>query len=142
MLGLLFDSDNAAVTQSRPLRTVRRPTSFSRILAPAGLLLEIIHRLADVAFDDVVAQNHADLLAVGEMFGQRQGVGDAAFAFLIGIIQMLQPEFPPVGEQPQEIAGIPAAGHHQDFLESRHPPGSGSGNKSWACHRSAADVCW
>ena len=68
-------------------------TSLSRILAPAFWLSKILDRLADVAFDDVVAQDDADALAVGEMFGQRQRVGDAAFAFLIGVVQMLQAEF-------------------------------------------------
>ena len=47
-----------------------------------------MYRVADRAFHDVVTQHHADLLAVGEMFGQRQCIGDAALAFLIGVIQM------------------------------------------------------
>ena len=57
-----------------------------------GLLAEAVGRLADAAFDDVVAQHDADLLAVGEVLGQRQRVGDAAFAFLIGVVDVLEAE--------------------------------------------------
>ena len=72
----------------------------------------------DIAFDDVVAQNHADLLAVREMFGQRQRVGDTAFTFLVSVIQVFQPEFPAVGQQPQEVPGIAAPCHHHDLLDA------------------------
>ena len=38
------------------------------------------------------------------MFDQRKRVGNAAFAFLIGVVQMLQAEFLAVAEQPQKVA--------------------------------------
>ncbi len=53
------------------------------------------------------------------MFGQRQRVGDAAFAFLVGVVDMLQAELLAVGQQAQKIAGIPAAGHDQDVPDAR-----------------------
>ena len=43
------------------------------------------------------------------MLGQSQGVRDAAFAFLIGIVQMLQSEFLAVRQQTQEVARVPSA---------------------------------
>ena len=61
----------------------------------------------------------ADALAVGEMLGQRQRVRDAAFAFLIGVVQMLQAELAAVGQQAQKIARIPAAGDDQNLSNAR-----------------------
>ena len=72
------------------------------------LLAKAVGGLADVALDDVVAQNHADLLAVGEMLRQRQRVGNAAFAFLVGVVDVFQPELLAVGQQAQKIARISA----------------------------------
>ena len=93
-------------------------TSFEQDVRALRLLAEAVGRLPDVALDDVVAQHDADLLAVGEMFGQRQSVGDAAFAFLVGVVDVLQAELLAVGQQAQEIAGIPAAGDDQDVLDA------------------------
>ena len=85
--------------------------------APSDCSAKAVGRGEDVALDDVVAQDHADLVAVGEVFGQRQGVGDAAFAFLVGVVQMcLRPNCFAVGQQAQKVAGIPAAGDDQDVL--------------------------
>ena len=67
----------------------------------AGLLrLELLRSLADIVLNDVIAQHHTDLLPVGEMFGQSQRVGDAALAFLVSVINMLQSEFLAIGQQP------------------------------------------
>ena len=54
-----------------------------------------------------------------KVLGQRQRVGDAAFAFLIGVIQMLQSEFLAVRQQPQKIAGVPPARHQQNVANPR-----------------------
>ena len=54
-----------------------------------------------------------------EIFRQAKGFGDAAFAFLIGVIDVLQPEVAAIAQQAQEIAGILAAGDQQDFLDPR-----------------------
>ena len=48
-------------------------------------------------------QDHADLLAVGEMFGQSQRVGDTALAFLVGAIQLFPRKFPAVGQLPAGV---------------------------------------
>ena len=42
--------------------------------------------MGDVALDNIVAQDHTYQLTVYKVFGQSQGVGDAALSFLIGII--------------------------------------------------------
>jgi hypothetical protein len=43
-----------------------------------------------VAFDDVIAQNYANRIVRGEVFYQRQGLRDAAFAFLVGVVKMFK----------------------------------------------------
>ena len=65
-------------------------------LGPLLLLFEVGYSLANVVFDNIVAQDHANGLAVCEMFGQRQSVGDAAFPFLVGVVQMLQSKIPAI----------------------------------------------
>ena len=69
--------------------------------------------------NNVVTQDDADAPSVGKVFGQPQGIGNAAFAFLIGVVEVLQAEFPAVGEQPQEVARIAPARHHQDLTNAR-----------------------
>ena len=80
-----------------------------------ALRAETVGRRQDVALDDVVAQHHADLLPVGEVLGQRQGVGDTAFAFLVGVVDVFQAELFAVGEQTQKIAGIAPSGDDQNL---------------------------
>jgi hypothetical protein len=46
--------------------------------------------------------------AVYKMFGQSQGVGNAALSFLTGILEPLQAEALPVAQQFQKISWIPA----------------------------------
>ena len=107
---------------SRISATPKRSAScdlFQQNLGAGPLLLEILRHVPDAAFDDVVAQDHADRFAVGEMLGQAQRVGDAAFALLVGVVQMLQTEFLAIRQQAQEIAGIPPARHHQDLPNTR-----------------------
>ena len=64
-----------------------------------ALMPEVVDCGADIAFDDVVAKDHAHPGLVGEMFRQAQSFGDAAFALLIGVVDMLQAELLAVGEQ-------------------------------------------
>ena len=68
----------------------------------------------DIAFDEVVAEDDADSVAVDEMLGQAQGVGDAAFAFLVGVVDVLEAEVAAVGEKPQKVARILTAGDDED----------------------------
>ena len=88
-----------------------------------------------VVLDDVIAQHHANLLAVGEMFGQRQGVGDTAFAFLVSVVDVFQAELFSVGQEAQKIAGIPAAGDDQNLLY----PGIHKGLDGIVDHRPVID---
>ena len=47
-----------------------------------------VDRLANTALDNVVAKDDADLLPVGKMLCQRQGIGDSALALLIGVVDV------------------------------------------------------
>ena len=69
-------------------------------LGALPLMAELPARFLDAVFQNIVAQDQADAVAPGEMFGQPQRLGDSAGAFLIGVIQILQPEFMPVAEKP------------------------------------------
>lgn len=75
---------------------------------PSAALLfgERFHPFSDVFLDDVVAEHDDDLLALGEMFGQPEGIGNPTFAFLVGIVDVRQAKGFPVAEQAQEIAGV------------------------------------
>ncbi len=50
------------------------------------------------------------------MFDQRERLGDAAFAFLVCVIQMFQSKRFAVAEQPEKIAGGIAAGDDHDVV--------------------------
>ena len=59
-------------------------------------------------------ENDAQAVAVGKVLTEPQRVGDAAFALLVGVIDILQPELAPVTEQSQEVAGRVATGDDHD----------------------------
>ena len=48
------------------------------------------------------------------MLAERERSGDPALAFLIGVVEMLQAELPPVAQQAQEVAGVLAPGDDED----------------------------
>ena len=74
------------------------------IRSTAALLAVLVRGRANVPLDDVIPQHDADGLVVSEMLDQAEGVGDAALAFLVCVVEVLQTEILPVPEQPQKIA--------------------------------------
>src|SRR5262245_10083241 len=76
------------------------------------------HLAADVPLDDVVAQHHDDAVALGERSRQRQSVGDPALAFLVRIGDFVEPVLPAVAEEPEELAGVIAAGDDEDVAQA------------------------
>ena len=120
--GVLGFSSIPTICPSRTSATPKRSaswTSFRRIFAPDFLLLKILRHVPDASLDDVVAQDDANGTTVGEVFGQTQRVRDSAFAFLVGVVQVLQAEFLAVSQQAKKITRIPAARHHQDLAYAR-----------------------
>ncbi len=84
-----------------------------------ALFAKLRSGFGDIALDDVIAEHDADLLTVGEVLGQRQRVGDSAFAFLVRVIDMFQTELFSVGQKPQKIARIAASGDNQNVPDAR-----------------------
>jgi hypothetical protein len=79
------------------------------------LVFKTLGSVRDVAFNDVVAENDANLVPAGEIFRELQGIGNPALAFLVGVVQMAKAKLPAVAQQPKKIAGVAAAGHYQDL---------------------------
>ena len=94
-------------------------TSFRRIFAPHSWASKASTAAPYTLLEDVVAEDHADLVAIGKMLGQAQSVGNAAFALLIRVVQVRETELLTVGKQAEEIAGVSAAGYEQDVLDTR-----------------------
>src|ERR1700730_4665600 len=91
-LRLFFDADDALTANFGNPESFRvfdflEENSCTPLLAP-----ELLDGVANAAFNDVVAKDDAQLLAVGEVLGQAQRFRDAALAFLIGEVEMRQAE--------------------------------------------------
>src|SRR6185503_8863915 len=61
---------------------------------------EAAHRGHDRALDDVVAEHDADAVPFREFLRQREGRRDAAFTFLVSVVQPLEAEILAVAEKP------------------------------------------
>ena len=73
-------------------------------------------RTADVLLDDVVAEDDADRLAVGERLAQAERRSDAALALLISVVDVFEAEIAPVLEELEEVArGVSARDDHDVF---------------------------
>ncbi len=115
---LLFDANDAAVLEDRHAEALGIGDFLQHHHRALFQPLEPGCSLANVAFNDVVAQHDADLVALGPRLGQPQRVGDAAFALLIGEAELLKPELLAVLQQAQKIAGVVAAGDDQDVANA------------------------
>ena len=56
---------------------------------------------------------------VGEVFGKREGRGNAALAFLISIMNAAQTELRAVAQELQKVAGAAAAGDDENVMNAR-----------------------
>ena len=94
-------------------------TSFRRILAPVPCFSKFSTYWADGAFHNIVSQDDADRVLVGEKLCEGQRCGDAAFPFLVCVIDVIESELLAVAEQAKEISGIIPAGDDQDVPDPR-----------------------
>ena len=76
---LFFDADDLAALDFGDAETFRVMDLFEEDFCARRLLFEVGDSLFDGAFDDIVAEDNADFAAVGEVFGEGESVGDAAF---------------------------------------------------------------
>jgi len=67
-------------------------------------------RVRDVGVGGVVTQDNGNVPAIGKVLAQAEGFGDAPLVFLVGVLQMLQPQLLPVLEHADEIPGMRPAG--------------------------------
>src|SRR5215212_8545656 len=114
LLRLLLDADHAAAVEFGDAEALRVVDLLQEYLGAAALVSVRAHGLADVALDDVVAQDDADRLAVGERLAEVERRRDAALALLIGVVEVAQAEVAPVLEELEEVAGGVAARDDHD----------------------------
>src|SRR5262249_31698155 len=112
-LRLLLDLQNAFATDDWNPEPLRILDPFQMDLGALASLHELLCRVADAFLVNVVAENDANGVVLGKMFGEGQRRGNASFSFLIRVVEMLQAEFFAVAEQFQEIAGVFSACHNQ-----------------------------
>ena len=74
---------------------------------------------ANAPFNKVVPEHHADLLSIGEVFRQRERIGDAALALLVGVINMSKAEVLSIAEEAQKVARVAPARHDQNIPDIR-----------------------
>ena len=86
------------------------------IANPDNVYSRTLEGVADISFDNVVTEHNADRFVIRKMLHKQKRVRDAAFAFLICIVQMLQSKLFAVSEQSQEITRrIPTGNDHNVF---------------------------
>src|SRR5436309_15190456 len=79
---------------------------------------EVGSGIAYTLFVNVISQNDADKVSLDKVFGKRQCRGDAAFAFLVGVVQVLQTKRLAIAQQLQEIASVSPYCEDQDFCDT------------------------
>ena len=88
--------------------------------AAASLLaLEVLGHRTQRPLEDVVGEQHADLVAVHEPHRQPERLGDPARAVLVRVEEPVDPVVVAVAEQAEELPGVRAAGHEHQLLDSR-----------------------
>ena len=101
-------------SHAEPLRVVHL---LEYHLRARGLGEEVARSLLDVLLDDVVAEDDAALVAVGELLSQLERLGDAALALLVGVFEVPDAELLAVLEQLEEVAGVLAAGDDENIAD-------------------------
>src|SRR5690349_12572096 len=95
----LFNPYDAFTFQNRHAEPLWIFDFFEDNFRPFSLAAKVIRRLGDAPLNDVIAQHHADGLAIGEVLSQPKRIGYTSFTLLIGIVEMFEPKFSPVPKQ-------------------------------------------
>src|SRR5437868_10491060 len=80
--------------------------------------------MAHVVFNNVVTKHYTNGLAIGKMLRQTQSLRDTALAFLVGIVDVFQPEVTPIAQQPQKLSCVFSTCNEKDLPDSRVDEGS------------------
>src|SRR5690606_33745482 len=114
VLRLLDDADAAVAGQLRHAEPFRVVHLLEQDLCTLALVPEAADRLGERVLEEIVAQDHDDRLAIGEVLGQAQRLRDPALAFLVRVVQVLEAELTPVAERSEALDRVVAARHDQD----------------------------
>src|SRR5581483_2784227 len=68
--------------------------------------------------EDVVCEEHADLVAADEALCQAERLGDAARLFLVGVEEPVDAPLVAVAEQAEELARVRPAGDEHDLVDA------------------------
>src|SRR5690349_20969878 len=116
--GLFLDAEDAAIDDFGATKAVGVGNFLENDVGAGGLFFESFLGGDDVVFDDVVAEDDADFFTFDKRFGKTKSIGDAAFAFLIGVMDAVEVEIFAVGEEAEEVAGILTAGDDDDVPDA------------------------
>src|SRR6267143_1646983 len=85
-----FNADDIIPTNLRHSKALGIRNLFQQNFSAMFLTLEVFSSITNIVFNDVVAENDADWIAVSKIFRQSKSLRDTTFTLLIGVIQMLQ----------------------------------------------------
>src|SRR5205823_348384 len=102
-LRLFLDADDAMVADFSHAEALRVVDLLEQNARASLLLDELLSRAANAAFNDVVAENDAEFLAVGEVLRQAERLRNAALTFLVSVIEVGQPKLFSVCQQSKKI---------------------------------------
>src|SRR5215216_3060748 len=117
--GLLVDANDATSIQSRHAETLRIGDLLQNDLRAATLRTISIDSREYVSLYYVVAENDANWTISREVLDEGKRFGDAAFTFLVRVVEMFQAKRFAVSEQAEEFAGGAASGHYHDVGDAR-----------------------
>src|SRR5215469_12422998 len=83
------------------------------------LLIERLDRCSQTSLEDIVCKHHDNLVALNEVVGKRQRVGDTARPFLVGVEEPMDAVLSATAKETEELAGVGAPGHHHQFSHPR-----------------------
>jgi hypothetical protein len=114
--GLLLDAGDAAVLEHRDAEALGIVNLGEQDARPPPGIPS--HHRPDALLEDVVAENDAERLAVGEVLGQGERVRDPALALLVRVVDVVEAELAPVAQQPEEVARVVPAGDDEDVADA------------------------
>jgi len=97
--GLFLDAFDAVAIELGDAETLGVGDFLEKDARAFALRFEGVDGGVDVFLDDVVAEDDADVLAIGEMFAEIESVGNPPFALLIGVGDVLRPKCLPLARR-------------------------------------------
>ena len=84
---LLYDAHDPLLLQRGHTEALRFVDLLEQDHRSLGVGAISVHSLTDGGLEDVVAQDHADGIAVAEVLGETEGLGDSPLSLLVGVVQ-------------------------------------------------------